>query len=121
MPQMALLTGAFDDLGCALERMGIDPGEYSAPGAGGRLDVYRGGAATDGSISGIGPGLSSGVAGDCTTDTCPLWASKAALEHYDMILLSCEGDPHLASKPASAIQANFGADLLRVACSRAAQ
>ena len=105
MPQMALVTGGSDDLGCALQRMGIDPGEYSAPGAGGRLDVYRGGAATDGSISGTGPGLSSGVAGDCTTDACPLWASKAALEQYDMILLSCEGDPHLTSKPPSAIQA----------------
>ncbi len=105
MPQMALVTGGFDDLGCALQRMGIDPGEYSAPGAGGRLEVYRGVAAADGSRTGTGPGLSSGTAGDCTTDSCPLWASKAALEHYDVVLLSCEGDPYLASKSPSAIQA----------------
>ena len=42
MPQMALLTGALDDLGCFLTRVGIDPTEYSAPQGGGRLDIYQG-------------------------------------------------------------------------------
>jgi hypothetical protein len=105
MPQMAIVTGGSDDLGCSLRRIGIDPREYSAPHAGGRLDVYRGVAAAGGTRIGTGPGLSSGVAGDCTTASCPLWASKAALEQYDMVLLSCEGDPYMASKPPSAINA----------------
>jgi len=42
MPQMALLTGGLDDLGCFLTKVGIDAKEYSAPGAGGRLAVYQG-------------------------------------------------------------------------------
>ncbi len=100
MPQMALLTGGLDDLGCFLTRVGIDAAEYSAPGAGGRLDVYQGlssepmaGANPFGGGGGLkGPGLSTGTAGDCTTTSCPLWASKAAFEKYDIVLLACEGD-----------------------------
>jgi hypothetical protein len=105
LPQMAVLTGGADDLGCFLRRVGIDPSEYSAPHAGGRLDVYRGVAASAGVMTDAGPGLSVGTAGDCTTASCPLWASKSALEYYDTVLLSCEGDPYTASKPTPAIQA----------------
>ena len=42
LPQMALLTGGCDDLGCFMKSMGIDDGEYTAPHGGGRLDVYQG-------------------------------------------------------------------------------
>src|ERR1019366_4211563 len=42
MPQMAILTGGADDLACFLTRVGVDPSEYAAPHAGGRVDVYRG-------------------------------------------------------------------------------
>src|SRR6185312_11455489 len=42
MPQMALVTGGFDDLGCFMRRMGIDASEYSAPHGTGRLDIYKG-------------------------------------------------------------------------------
>ena len=42
LPQMALVTGSADNLGCFLEGVGLDPDEYSAPHAGGRLDIYRG-------------------------------------------------------------------------------
>jgi hypothetical protein len=90
MPQMALLTGGEDDLGCFLTRMGIDASEYSAPGAGGRLDIYRGLG-----IAGVpAPTLSSGTAGDCTTTSCPLWASKKSFESYDIVLLACEGSTY---------------------------
>jgi hypothetical protein len=88
MPQMALLTGGLDDLGCFLTRMGIDPGEYSAPHAGGRLDIYQG--LTLGGLG--GPKLSTGTAGDCTNTSCPLWASRQSFEKYDIVLLACEGD-----------------------------
>ncbi len=88
MPAMALLTGGLDDLGCFLTRMGIDPAEYGAPHSGGRLDVYQG----LGVVGSNGPGLSNGTAGNCTNTNCPLWASKASLEKYDIVLLACEGD-----------------------------
>ncbi len=88
MPQMALLTGGLDDLGCFLTRMGIDAAEYSAPHAGGRLDIYQGLSL----LGASGPGLSNGTAGNCTNTSCPLWASKASFEKYDIVLLACEGD-----------------------------
>jgi hypothetical protein len=92
MPQMALLTGGLDDLGCFMSRLGIDSAEYTAPQAGGRLDIYQGlGNAAGGGGQMTGPGLSNGKAGDCTNTSCPLWASKKSFENYDIVLLACEG------------------------------
>jgi hypothetical protein len=92
MPQMALLTGGLDDLGCFLTRIGIDAAEYGGPHSGGRLDVYRG----FGLLGVGGPNLSTsnGTAGDCTKTTCPLWSSTKSLESYDIVLLACEGDTY---------------------------
>jgi hypothetical protein len=101
IPQMAVLTGGFDDLGCFLHGMGLDPSEYGAPGAGGRLDVYQGVG---------GPGLSNGgTAGACSTNGCPLWASKSALETYDIVLLACEGGTHPETKGGANNTASPGA------------
>ena len=100
MPQMAILTGGADDLGCFLTRVGVDPSEYTAPHAGGRVDVYQGlgttGSSTGpgGALSAFGPGLSGGGAGDCTTTKCPLWSSTSSLDAYDLIFLGCEGAPY---------------------------
>ena len=100
MPQMAILTGGADDLGCFLTRVGVDPSEYSAPHAGGRVDVYQGlgtagsVAVPGGALSAYGPGLSGGVAGDCTTTSCPLWSSTSSLDAYDLIFLGCGGAPY---------------------------
>jgi hypothetical protein len=97
IPQMALVTGGADNLGCFLEEIGLDPAEYSAPHAGGRLDIYQGlpaGANLFGLNIAGAPKLSSGTAGDCTSDNpnC-VWNSKANFEKYDIVLLSCEGNP----------------------------
>jgi hypothetical protein len=100
LPQMALLTGGCDNVACFLQSVGIDASEFSAPGAGGRVDVYQGLGAT-----GAGAALSNGVAGDCTTSACPLWSSKQALEAYDNVLLGCECDEHNETKPAPSLQA----------------
>ncbi len=98
IPQMALVTGGADNLGCFLEEIGLDAAEYSAPHAGGRLDIYQG-LPAGGSVFGLNvggaPKLSSGTAGDCTTDNpnC-VWNSKANFEKYDIVLLACEGNPY---------------------------
>ena len=89
IPQMALVTGGADNLGCFLTGIGLDPKEYSVPHAGGRLDIYAGQGRGGGA-----PGLSTGgTAGDCSSDNpnC-VWNSKANLEAYDIVLLACEGD-----------------------------
>ncbi len=98
LPQMAIVTGAADNLGCFLRGIGLDPSEYSAPHAGGRLDVYQGQGAgfnffgTSGSGA---PGLSTGTAGDCTSDNANcVWNSTANLQAYDIVLLACEGDTY---------------------------
>jgi hypothetical protein len=95
IPQMALVTGGEDNLGCLLKGIGLDPSEFSAPHAGGRVDVYQGLPAGAGGSSAAAPGLSSGTAGDCTTDnpSC-VWHSVSNLEAYDMVLLGCEGDTY---------------------------
>ncbi len=94
MPQMALLTGGEDNLGCLLMRAGIDPGELSTPGAGGRVDVYRGVGGAD---------VANVTEADCTDSSCPLWASAGSLAAYDVVLLGCEGAANLQTKPPSAI------------------
>ncbi len=105
LPQMAVVTGGFDDLGCFLRGMGLDPSEYVAPPATvatgtstGRLDVYQGVG---------GPGLTTGTAGACNAanPVCPLWANKQALEHYDIVLLACEGGENGNTKPTASLQA----------------
>jgi hypothetical protein len=73
-----------------MTRMGLDASEYSAPGAGGHLDIYQG----FGLAGAPGPTLSTGTAGDCTSTSCPLWSSKSSLEAYDIVLLACEGAPY---------------------------
>jgi hypothetical protein len=89
IPQMALVTGGQDNLGCFLAGAGLDPSEYSAPHAGGRLDIYQGLP----SGAGGAPGLSSGTAGDCTSDNAScVWNSTTNLEAYDIVLFACEGD-----------------------------
>jgi hypothetical protein len=100
LPQMALLTGGCDNLACFLRSVGVDAAEFTAPHAGGRVDVYQGlGAA------GSAAPLSIGTAGDCTASTCPLWSSKGSLEAYDAVLLGCECTANNQTKPPSSIQA----------------
>ncbi len=105
LPQMALLTGGFDNLGCFLKKIGIDAKEYSSPRGGGRLDVYQGLNTPLDIPIGNGPGLSSGTAGDCTKASCPLWSSRPNLEYYDIVLLACEGGEANQTKPTAGKQA----------------
>ncbi len=105
MPQMALLTGGCDDLGCFMRSIGIDASEFSRPRGGGRLDVYQGVNAPGGAVSGSAPNLTDGGAGNCTGAGCPLWSTKSDLEYYDLVLLACECDEYMATKPPSAMTA----------------
>jgi len=96
MPQMALLTGGCDDLGCFMRSVGVDASEFSSPHAGGRLDIYQG-------LN--GPALSGGGSGDCTGAGCGLWSTEQDLEYYDMVLLACECSENAQAKPASSLTA----------------
>ena len=85
MPQMLLLTGGCDDLGCFMRNIGVDASEFSAPHGGGRLDVYQGSG-----LVGSGAGLSSATAGTWGTPAF----TKQAYEYYDIAILSCECAEH---------------------------
>jgi hypothetical protein len=100
LPQMALLTGGCDDLGCFMKSMGIDDSEYTAPKGGGRLDIYQGAG-----LNGPGASLSTGRAGNCTGPNCPLWTSKESFEYYDIAILSCECAEHNETKPPAGMKA----------------
>ncbi len=103
IPQMALVTGGADNLGCFLEGIGLDPGEYSAPHVGGSLDIYQEISADGDAAAGLRPS-STGTAGDCTSDNANcVWHTKGNLEAYDIVLLACEGDTY---DPAESNQAN---------------
>jgi hypothetical protein len=96
MPQMAVLTGGCDPLACLFKRIGVDDVEFTNPGGTGRMHVYKG----------IGGGdVQGGGAGDCTGATCPLWNTKAALEKYDIGLLSCECSENNQTKSVAQKQA----------------
>jgi hypothetical protein len=100
LPQMALLTGGCDDLGCFMKSMGIDDAEYTAPHGGGRLDIYQGVG-----LNRFGASLTNGRAGNCTGPNCPLWASKKSFEYYDIAILSCECAENNQTKPAAGMSA----------------
>jgi hypothetical protein len=107
IPQMALVTGGADNLGCFLKGIGLDPSEYSAPHAGGRLDIYQGLPVGGGGRRSGAPGLSTGTAGDCTSDNqACVWHSKANFEAYDMVLLACEGNPYDPDDPDTSTPTN---------------
>jgi hypothetical protein len=102
IPQMALVTGQCDELGCFMSNLGLDSSEFTGPSGGGRLHVYKG-AGPGPDLEGGGPG----PAGDCSQADagCPLWSSTASLSAYDIVLLGCECGAHDETKPAAAIQA----------------
>ena len=102
MPQMALLTGGCDDIGCFLTNLGIDASEFTSPHGGGRVDVYQGLG-----LTGNGASLSGGTAGNCTTSSCPLWASKQSFEYYDVAILSCECGEQTSTNESPAAYTNL--------------
>jgi hypothetical protein len=79
LPDIAISTGGADSLECLLARMGIDPSEFV------------GGASTSGHIH-IFTGYNGATApGPTPASYAALWNSKADIEKYDAVLLSCEG------------------------------
>jgi hypothetical protein len=98
IPQMAVLTGGCDMLACFIRRIGLSDSEFGAPGSAARLHVYKGAGGGGNGSDRVGANLSAGGAGDCTTDTCPLWNTTTALEQYDIDLLSCECGTHDETK-----------------------
>jgi hypothetical protein len=91
IPKIAVSTGSADSMECLLQRIGVDDAEYTGGASGaGRIHIFTGNG-----------DAASGSTGSEQT----LWNSATTLINYDMVILSCEGDEHAETKPASALQA----------------
>jgi hypothetical protein len=90
MPKIALSTGGFDALGCLFSRMGIAASEFTGSDKAGAVHVYKG---FDGESATTGVSLPS---------ESGLWQTPEKLKRYDIVLLSCEGEPHDQTKPTAA-------------------
>lgn len=92
MPSFALSTGGADSLECLLSRVGVDSSEFvGGPGGTGRVHVFKGG--DDGST----PAANTASPGPSSPQA--LWASKATLMPYDVVLLGCEGHETYSVNP----------------------
>ena len=93
IPRIALLTGGFDPVECVLRKIGVQDGEFTNPGGGGRINFYL---ADEGS-SPI-PGLTGhGAAINAQTpNQAALFAMSGGspvINQYDMVIVECEGYP----------------------------
>ncbi len=100
LPNIAVSTGGADSLECLLRRIGVDAGGDGGTGefvsgaaSGGHVHVFQGGtnaAAASGGVAGT-PIAGAAMAGGSPASATALWPSSAALQQYDIVLLSCEG------------------------------
>jgi hypothetical protein len=99
MPRIAVTTGGADALECLIGKLGIDPVEITNPEGGGRINFFAGRDGTahySASVNAGAPFPSAEV----------LWTSLDGLRPYDVVLLSCEGQPgFVENKAASAFPA----------------
>lgn len=98
IPKMALSTGNSDALECLLRKIGLDDTEITNSSGTGRVHLYQG-------AEGTGQ-FDAAHGGAAFSSATSLWASEASLSAYDVVFLSCEGEPRrLTGKDAT----NFAA------------
>jgi hypothetical protein len=86
IPAIAVSTGGSDTLECLFRRIGIDASEYTGdPENAGRIHIFQG--------AGNGGKPAPNTAIPAPISSTSLWDSVADLRRYDMVLLSCEGQP----------------------------
>lgn len=86
IPNIAVSTGSADSLECLLLRMGLDSNEYTGdPMGAGRIKIFTGGD----SAAGLGGAITN--APQSKQSYQYLWNTDAAMEAFDLVLLSCEG------------------------------
>ena len=92
LPKIAVSTGGADSLECLLQRIGVDPAEYTSGTGSERVHIYQG---TGG----------KGVSGGSPASEAGLWDKAADLASYDLVILSCEGGENGGTKPAASLAA----------------
>jgi hypothetical protein len=108
IPEIAISTGHLDSLECLIHRVGIDNSEYTGnptPGPGvGHIHIFTGGNPQDTS-TGQGAVTQSPKS---MQSYQYLWDSKEHMDQFDVVLLSCEGQPTFeVDAPAQTVLMNY--------------
>jgi hypothetical protein len=85
LPKMAIATGGSDPFECLLRKIGVDDAEFTLPGGGGRVQMFKGVGGVD---------LEAGTAPDYSN----LWTDLDYMKQYDIVMLPCEGGTHEEAK-----------------------
>ncbi len=101
LPRIAVATGRLDALECLVRKLGVDTSEFTNGRGGGRVELFAGYGGT--------PRYSRALGGEDFAPAEALWYDAESLAAYDIVLLSCEGDPrgHLENKDERALQGMF--------------
>ena len=83
---MALATGDVDGMECVLRKMGVEDSQFTNPGGGGRIELYR----DNGAMLGNTPSYTQ------------LVSSQATVDQYDALIFPCRGTAHDESTAAQA-------------------
>ncbi len=88
IPKIAITTGNADALECLVRKMGIDDTEFGTGGDARAVHLYQGNG-----VSQFAAGFVGGTGAFAPAK--PFWDSRASLDFYDIVLLSCEGDQRI--------------------------
>jgi hypothetical protein len=89
IPEIAISTGSADALECVFRKIGISDSEFTAPGGGGRINLYQGSQA---------PGLLTDASGTTLPNETVLMGNSSTLNGYDIAMFACQGT---AANPAA--------------------
>jgi hypothetical protein len=85
LPKIAMVTGEADSLECLLRRIGVADSEFTNPDGSGRVNLFYDDLGSE-------PGSTSYESGGSFPPASTgLWASAAAMQAYDIVLMSCQG------------------------------
>ncbi len=79
LPNIAVSTGMADALECLLTRIGVDESLFTGSKSGPGVHIFQ--------------GTGNAVAGGSLASSAALWDDLPDLLGYDIVMLSCEGDP----------------------------
>ncbi len=77
LPKMAIATGQADPFECLMRKIGVDDAEFSAPGGGGRIEMFKGGGGVD-------------LADASAPNYATLWGDVDTMKRFDIVMLPCE-------------------------------
>ncbi len=94
LPRIAIAAGAGDRVQCLLRRMGLDTSEFTNPDGLGSVNIYNQPSALGADPSGrYDTGVNGGVA---FAEAATFWSDINQLGKYDLVVLSCGGNPTAA-------------------------